>query len=38
MTVAGRFIRTGRRLILRVGRHCPAYEGFTEVHMRLSYG
>jgi len=38
MTVAGRFIRTGRRLILRLGRHCPAYEAFTEVHMRLSYG
>ncbi len=38
MTIAGRFIRTGRRLILRLGRHCPAYEAFVDVHSRLSPG
>ena len=38
MTVAGRLLRTGRRLILRFGRHCPAYEAFRDVHVRLSPG
>jgi len=38
MTVAGRLLRTGRRLILRFGRHCPAYEAFRDVHMQLSPG
>lgn len=38
MTVAGRLIRTGRGLISRLGPHCPAYEAFTDVHMRLPPG
>ena len=38
MTVAGRLIQTARRLKLRFGRHCPAYDAFMSVHMRLSPG
>lgn len=33
--LAARLIRSGNRLRLRFGRHCPAYEAFTGVYGRL---
>jgi hypothetical protein len=38
MTIAGRLIRSARQWKLRLGRHCPAYEAFVEVHAVLSPG
>jgi len=38
MTIAGRLVRSGRRLRLRFGRHCQAYEAFMGLHERLSPG
>lgn len=34
--LAGRMIRTGRRLRLRFGMHCPAFQAFADVYCRLS--
>jgi hypothetical protein len=36
MYVAARLVRTGRRLILRFGRHCPAFEAYRQLHVRFS--
>jgi hypothetical protein len=38
ITIAGRLIRSGRRLVLRLGRHCPAFEAFMVVHGRFAPG
>ena len=36
--LAGRIISKGRKLILRLSRHCPAFEVFDEVYSHLAYG
>jgi hypothetical protein len=36
MYVAARLVRTGRRLILRFGRHCPAFDAYRQLHVRFS--
>jgi len=36
--LAGRLITSGRRLYLRFGRHCPAFQAFTDVYGRLAAG
>jgi hypothetical protein len=36
--LAGRIISKGRKLILRLSRHCPAFEVFDEVYTHLAYG
>lgn len=38
MYLAARLVRTGRRLKLVFSRHCPAFEAFRTVHMRLACG
>ena len=35
--VAARFVRTGRRLHLRFGCHCPAFNAFHRVYDKLAY-
>jgi hypothetical protein len=36
MYVAARLVRTGRRLILRFGRHCTAFDAYRQLHVRFS--
>lgn len=36
--LAGRIITTGRKVTLRLSRHCPAFEVFDELYARLAYG
>jgi hypothetical protein len=36
MYVAARLVRTGRRLILRFGRHCPGFDAYRRLHLRFS--
>jgi len=38
MTVAARLVRSARQLTLLFGRHCPAFEAFSQVHDALSPG
>ncbi|MDO8970312.1 MAG: IS1380 family transposase [Saprospiraceae bacterium] len=38
MTVAARLVRSARQLTLLFGRHCPAFEAFSQVHKALSPG
>ena len=38
MYLAARLIRSGRRLRLRFGRHCPSCRAFTDVYGRLAAG
>ncbi|SHG35182.1 hypothetical protein SAMN02745206_03727, partial [Desulfacinum infernum DSM 9756] len=35
MYLAARVIRTGRRLKLQFGRHCPAFRAFRSVYLRF---
>jgi hypothetical protein len=35
MYLAARVIRTGRRLKLQFGRHCPAFHAFRSVYLRF---
>ena len=37
MYVAARVVRTGRRLYLHFGRHCPAFRAFNRVYAQLAY-
>ena len=36
MYVAARLVRTGRRLILRFGLHCPAFDAYRQLLLRFS--
>jgi len=36
MYVAARLVRTGRRLILRFGQHCPSFEAYRLLLQRFS--
>ena len=36
--LAGRVITKGRRVTLRLSRHCPAFEVFDELYACLAYG
>ena len=36
--LAGRIISKGRKVTLRLSRHCPAFEVFEELYARLAYG
>lgn len=38
MTIAARLVRSARQLTLLFGRHCPAFEAFSQVHDALSPG
>lgn len=38
MYMAGRIVRTGHRLLLRFGKHCPGYEAFDFVYNQLAPG
>ena len=36
MYMAGRLVRTGHRLLLRFGKHCPSYDAFNFVYNKLA--
>jgi Transposase DDE domain group 1 len=38
MYLAARLVRTGRRLKLVFGRHCPAFSAFRKVYTRFAHG
>lgn len=38
MYLAARVIRSGRRLLLRFGSHCPGFAAFEAVYQRLAFG